>query len=81
VEGDEPEQMHELMAATLNSVFADIRRIKKRAHEGNTERPRWPMIVLRTPSGWTCPKEIDGRPTEGSPLRTSPILAGALSPN
>ena len=66
VEGDEPQAMHELMAATLDTVIADIRRIKADAREnGFTERPRWPMIVLRTPKGWTCPKEIDGRRTEG----------------
>src|SRR5258705_5995148 len=66
VEGDEPQQMHELMAATLDTVAAAIRRIKANAREnGFTERPRWPMIVLRTPKGWTCPKEIDGRRTEG----------------
>src|SRR5215469_1401932 len=65
-EGDEPEKMHELMAATLDTVIADIRRIQADAcREGFTRRPRWPMIVLRTPKGWTCPKEIDGRRTEG----------------
>ena len=58
--------MHELMAATLDTVIGDIRRIKADASEnGFSERPRWPMIVLRTPKGWTCPKEIDGRRTEG----------------
>ena len=66
VEGDEPEKMHELMAATLDTVVGEIRRIKSDARSnGFTERPRWPMIVLRTPKGWTCPKEIDGRRTEG----------------
>jgi xylulose-5-phosphate/fructose-6-phosphate phosphoketolase len=65
VEGDEPQKMHELMAATLDTVIADIGRIKARAHDGAVERPRWPMIVMRTPKGWTCPKEIDGRKTEG----------------
>ncbi len=65
VEGDEPQKMHELMAATLDTVIADIRHIKARAHDGTIERPRWPMIVMRTPKGWTCPKEIDGRLTEG----------------
>ena len=66
VEGDEPQKMHELMAATLDTVIGDIRNIKDRAYEGSQERPRWPMIVMRTPKGWTCPKEIDGRQTEGS---------------
>ncbi|HET7085530.1 MAG TPA: phosphoketolase family protein [Rhizomicrobium sp.] len=66
VEGDDPDQMHELMAETLETVFADIRRIKDRAaNGGNGGRPRWPMIVMRTPKGWTCPKEIDGKRTEG----------------
>src|SRR6201992_257795 len=66
VEGDEPQAMHELMAATLDTVIGEIQRIKGDAREnGFTERPRWPMIVLRTPKGWTCPKEIDGRRTEG----------------
>jgi xylulose-5-phosphate/fructose-6-phosphate phosphoketolase len=66
VEGDEPEKMHQLMATTLDSVIADIQRIQADARQhGFTQRPRWPMIVLRTPKGWTCPKEIDGRRTEG----------------
>ena len=65
VEGHEPETMHELMAATLDTVVGEIQRIKADARRnGFTERPRWPMIVLRTPKGWTCPKEIDGRRTE-----------------
>ena len=57
--------MHELMAATLETVIGEIKRIKTEARNGTSERPRWPMIVLRTPKGWTCPKEIDGRRTEG----------------
>jgi xylulose-5-phosphate/fructose-6-phosphate phosphoketolase len=66
VEGEEPEKMHQLMASTLDSVIADIRRLQADARQhGFTQRPRWPMIVLRTPKGWTCPKEIDGRRTEG----------------
>ena len=65
VEGDEPEKMHELMAATLDKVVGEIQRIKSDARrDGFSERPRWPMIVLRTPKGWTCPKEIDGKRTE-----------------
>jgi len=65
VEGEEPEKMHQVMASTLDSVIADIRRIQADARQhGFTQRPRWPMIVLRTPKGWTCPKEIDGRRTE-----------------
>jgi xylulose-5-phosphate/fructose-6-phosphate phosphoketolase len=64
VEGDDPPRMHEAMAATLDAVFAEIARIQAQARSGVRERPRWPMIVLRTPKGWTCPKEIDGRRTE-----------------
>ena len=67
VEGDEPEKMHRLMAATLDEVVADIRRIQSEAREkGVTARPPWPMIVLKTPKGWTGPKEVDGLPVEGT---------------
>ena len=65
VEGDDPATMHELMASTLETVVADIKRIKADANAGKVERPLWPMIVMRTPKGWTCPKEIDGQRTEG----------------
>ncbi|HEY2599860.1 MAG TPA: phosphoketolase family protein, partial [Candidatus Dormibacteraeota bacterium] len=64
VEGSDPDAVHELMAALLDTVLDDIRRIKAQARSGVRERPRWPMIVMRTPKGWTCPKEIDGRRTE-----------------
>src|SRR6266404_2370602 len=67
VEGDEPESMHQVMAATLDTVIADIHRIQSDARRnGFEERPRWPMIILRTPKGWTGPKEVDGKKTEGS---------------
>jgi xylulose-5-phosphate/fructose-6-phosphate phosphoketolase len=67
VEGHEPEAMHQLMAATLDKVIAEIKRIQSDARErGVTERPRWPMIVLKTPKGWTGPKEVDGVPVEGT---------------
>ena len=67
VEGDQPEPMHRLMAATLDRVVADIRRIQSDARErGVTERPRWPMIVLKSPKGWTGPKVVDGLPVEGT---------------
>ncbi len=67
VEGDEPEPMHRLMAETLDKVVADIRRIQTDARERNvTKRPRWPMIVLKTPKGWTGPREVDGLPVEGT---------------
>jgi xylulose-5-phosphate/fructose-6-phosphate phosphoketolase len=64
VEGSDPETMHELMALTLDTVIDEIRRIKAEARNGSGQRPRWPMIVLRTPKGWTGPKEVDGRRTE-----------------
>jgi len=67
VEGSEPGKMHQLMAATLDTVIADIRSLQKKARDsGKAERARWPMIVLRTPKGWTCPKEIAGHKVEGS---------------
>jgi len=67
VEGDDPAVMHQLMAATLDTVLDEIAAIQKNARtNGFSERPIWPMIVLRTPKGWTGPKEVDGQQTEGS---------------
>ncbi len=67
VEGHEPEKMHPLMASTLDTVVAEIRRIQSDARTGGViERPRWPMIVLNTPKGWTGPKVVDGLPVEGT---------------
>ena len=67
VEGDQPEAMHQLMAATLDSVIHEIQRIQNDIRkEGFNERPRWPMIVLRTPKGWTGPREVDGVQVEGT---------------
>ena len=67
VEGDDPDLVHVAMMETLDLVLADIRRIQHAARvEGVSERPRWPMIILRTPKGWTCPETIDGRPAEDS---------------
>jgi xylulose-5-phosphate/fructose-6-phosphate phosphoketolase len=67
VSGDEPERMHRAMAETLDAVVAEIRAIQREARtRGFAGRPRWPMIVLETPKGWTGPKAIDGRRTEGS---------------
>jgi xylulose-5-phosphate/fructose-6-phosphate phosphoketolase len=60
VEGDQPAAVHEQMAATLDHVFDKIAAIQHDARTGATERPRWPMVVLRTPKGWTCPREVDG---------------------
>ena len=67
VTGDDPVTMHRLMAAILDVVLAEIRDIQHRARsDGGTTRPRWPMIVLKTPKGWTGPKSVDGKPVEGT---------------
>ena len=67
LEGDDPLAMHQQMAAILDQVMDSLERIQRAAREGRqTERPRWPMIVLRTPKGWTGPKEVDGLPAEGT---------------
>jgi xylulose-5-phosphate/fructose-6-phosphate phosphoketolase len=67
VDGDEPEAMHRRMAEVLDSAVEEIAAIQRAARvEGRTERPRWPMIVLRTPKGWTGPKFVDGLPVEGT---------------
>jgi len=66
VEGDDPKTMHRLMAATLDQVFDEIRTIQDDARAGRAQgRPAWPMIILKTPKGWTGPKEVDGLKTEG----------------
>ena len=64
VEGSEPRAVHQSMAATLDKAFDDIRTIQAKARSGEMTRPRWPMIILRTPKGWTCPPEIDGLKVE-----------------
>jgi len=65
VEGADPEAMHQLMAQTLDQVTAEIRAIQQEARaKGFSQRPEWPMIILRTPKGWTGPKEVDGKKTE-----------------
>ena len=67
VEGDEPMAMHRLMAETMDKVIESIQAIQKHAREtGDTSRPRWPMIVLRTPKGWTGPKMVDGKRIENN---------------
>jgi xylulose-5-phosphate/fructose-6-phosphate phosphoketolase len=67
VAGSDPAKMHQRMAHVLDEVLDEIADIQRRARsEGALERPRWPMIVLRTPKGWTGPKEVDGLPTEGT---------------
>ncbi|OMG55275.1 phosphoketolase [Azonexus hydrophilus] len=67
VEGDDPEIMHQLMAAAVDAAVAGIFAIQRQAREGgDMTRPRWPMIILRSPKGWTGPKEVDGKRSEGS---------------
>jgi xylulose-5-phosphate/fructose-6-phosphate phosphoketolase len=67
LEGHEPEQMHQLMAATLDHIVEEIRGIQDDARQDrSTNIPEWPMIVLRTPKGWTGPKTVDGKPVEGT---------------
>ena len=67
VEGSDPDEMHQLMAATLDDALDELAGIQRRAREDHhIARPRWPMIVLRSPKGWTGPKEVDGLPAEGS---------------
>jgi xylulose-5-phosphate/fructose-6-phosphate phosphoketolase len=67
VEGSDPQLMHQIMAATMEQVITEIREIQRRARQENIdERPQWPMIILRSPKGWTGPKMVDGLPVEGS---------------
>jgi xylulose-5-phosphate/fructose-6-phosphate phosphoketolase len=69
VAGDEPEAVHQAFAAALEEVLDEIAEIQRAARDGDpakAERPQWPMIVLRTPKGWTGPKEVDGLPVEGT---------------
>jgi xylulose-5-phosphate/fructose-6-phosphate phosphoketolase len=67
VEGHEPEAMHQLMAATLDTIVEEVKAIQQKARAGQLEGlPLWPMIILRTPKGWTGPKIVDGKPVEGT---------------
>ena len=67
VEGDQPAIMHRLMAAALDEAVVQIRQVQRDARTGGRgPRPAWPMIVLRTPKGWTGPAEVDGVPIEGT---------------
>ena len=67
VEGDDPEKVHQLMAGTLDRIVPEIRQIQTEARSGGfKQRPAWPMIILRTPKGWTGPEEVDGLKTEGT---------------
>jgi xylulose-5-phosphate/fructose-6-phosphate phosphoketolase len=79
VEGDEPEVMHQLMASTLDTVLAHITSIQDDVRaNGFKQRPRWPMIVLRTPKGWTGPKVVDGQPVEGT-FRSHQVPMGEMA--
>jgi xylulose-5-phosphate/fructose-6-phosphate phosphoketolase len=81
VVGDEPEAMHQLMAATLATVLDEIQSIQSKAREdGATERAQWPMIVLRSPKGWTGPKFVDGKPVEGT-FRSHQVPLSQLADN
>jgi xylulose-5-phosphate/fructose-6-phosphate phosphoketolase len=84
VEGHEPELMHQAMAAALDAAVADIQHIQHNARElGDLGRPRWPMLVLRSPKGWTGPAAVDGKPNEGTfrahqvPLEVGPNAPAA----
>ena len=88
VSGDDPAEMHQLMAGTLDKVVERITSIQRSAHEaGDVTRPKWPMIVLRSPKGWTGPKMVDGLPSEGTwrshqvpfaEVRTNPVHLALL---
>ena len=79
VEGHEPKVMHQLMASTLDTVLAQVKDIQADARaNGFTRRPRWPMIVLRTPKGWTGPKTVDGQPVEGT-FRSHQVPMGEMA--
>ena len=83
VEGDDPETMHRSMASTMDAVIEEIGRIREAARQtAGSPRPRWPMIVLRSPKGWTGPKEIDGLRIEGTfRAHQVPILVDAAHPD
>jgi xylulose-5-phosphate/fructose-6-phosphate phosphoketolase len=81
VEGRDPEPMHRAMAATLEIVFAEIRSIQSETRRsGFTKRPRWPMIVFRSPKGWTGPKFVDGKEVEGT-FRAHQVPVGDVRGN
>jgi xylulose-5-phosphate/fructose-6-phosphate phosphoketolase len=80
IEGDDPAIVHQLMAATLDKILAEIRSIQRDAREhGFTSRPTWPMIVLNTPKGWTGPAFVDGKQIEGTFRAHQVPLAGLAS--
>ncbi len=83
VEGDDPEKMHELMASALEEVVESIRNIQSAARKNSkSARPRWPMIVLKSPKGWTGPKVVDGLQIEGTfRAHQVPLQANAQHPD
>ena len=83
VEGDEPEAMHQLMAGVMDQAIEDIRGIRENArNRSDASRPRWPMIVLRSPKGWTGPKIVDGLQVEGTfRAHQVPLLVDAAHPD
>jgi xylulose-5-phosphate/fructose-6-phosphate phosphoketolase len=82
VSGDEPDPVHRDFAAALDDALDEIARFQHAArNDGTVERPRWPMIILRTPKGWTGPKEVDGLPVEGTwRSHQVPILGARENP-
>ena len=82
VEGHEPEAMHQAMASVMDTAIAQIRQIQQEARAGlSTVRPRWPMIVLKSPKGWTGPKVVDGQPIEGTfRAHQIPLAVSATTP-
>ncbi|HZG92916.1 MAG TPA: phosphoketolase family protein [Pseudonocardia sp.] len=77
--GDDPTAVHQELAATLDVIADDIAEIKAAARAGDRSRPAWPMIVLRTPKGWTGPKEVDGKHVEGTWRSHQVPLSGTRS--
>ncbi|MDP9249678.1 MAG: phosphoketolase family protein [bacterium] len=81
IEGEDPEKMHQAMAEKMDELVLEIKRIQADARERNvTNRPRWPMIILITPKGWTGPKMIDGKPNEGT-FRSHQVIFADLKIN
>lgn len=79
VEGDDPASMHQLMAASMDAALAEIKRIQQEARvNGVSARPRWPMIILRSPKGWTGPQQVDGQTVEGT-FRAHQVPMGEMS--
>jgi xylulose-5-phosphate/fructose-6-phosphate phosphoketolase len=82
VEGDDPKLVHQQLAATMDAAIGEIRAIQRRAREeGDHSRPAWPVIVMKTPKGWTGPKEVDGLPVEGTwRAHQVPVAAARQNP-